>query len=270
MIGIIMKHLTNDSRGFSLVELSIVLVILGLLTGGILSGQSLIRASELRSITGEYQRYTTAISAFRDKYFAMPGDFNKASDFGWGALNGDGDGVIENTAVAGTNEISTFWIHLASAGLMEGSYTNIANTTLTPGVNNPRSKLSNAGWNVLHLGGHTVGGVSTPPAGTTVVDTGTYFAGSYGNVFTVGSGTSAILPGPILKPEEAWNLDTKIDDGRPDQGTVLTLESQGSTTAGAGSPGCSDRASATTALAASNYRLDATGTNCSLVYKSGY
>ena len=47
-------------QGFSLVELSIVLVILGLLTGGILAGQSLIRAAELRAVTTEYQRYTAA------------------------------------------------------------------------------------------------------------------------------------------------------------------------------------------------------------------
>lgn len=265
-----MTHFTRDSRGFSLVELSIVLVILGLLTGGILAGQSLIRAAELRSTNTEFQRYTTAMSAFRDKYFALPGDFSKASDFGWGAINGDADGVIENTASAGTNEISTFWIHLANAGLTEGSYTNVANTTLTSGTNNPRSKLNGAGWNVLHLGGHTAAGVSTPTAGTTAVATGTFFAGNYGNAFVVGSGTSAIAPAAILKPEEAWNLDTKMDDGRPDQGVVTTLESQGSTTTGAGSPGCTDLASSTSALAASSYRLDATGTNCSLVFKSGY
>ena len=73
-------------RAFSLVELSIVLVILGLLTGGILAGQSLIRAAELRAVTTEYQRYVAAVQTFRDKYMALPGDMPNAIAF-WGAAH---------------------------------------------------------------------------------------------------------------------------------------------------------------------------------------
>ncbi|MFZ4541879.1 MAG: type II secretion system protein [Rickettsiales bacterium] len=62
------KQPITTHHAFSLVELSIVLVILGLLVGGILSGQALIRASELRSVSTEQQRYFTAIQTFRDKY----------------------------------------------------------------------------------------------------------------------------------------------------------------------------------------------------------
>ena len=69
-----MMKASTAQPGFSLVELSIVLVILGLLTGGILAGQSLIRAAELRSISTDYSRYIAAVQAFRDKYFALPGD----------------------------------------------------------------------------------------------------------------------------------------------------------------------------------------------------
>ena len=76
-------------QGFSLVELSIVLVILGLLTGGILAGQSLIRASELRAATAEYQRYATSIQSFRDKYMALPGDMTNATRF-WGSVYASG------------------------------------------------------------------------------------------------------------------------------------------------------------------------------------
>jgi prepilin-type N-terminal cleavage/methylation domain-containing protein len=72
------------SRGFSLVELSIVLVILGLLVGGVLSGQSLIRASELRKVTTEYTSIVAAVGSFREKYLYLPGDFPNASQF-WGA-----------------------------------------------------------------------------------------------------------------------------------------------------------------------------------------
>ena len=70
-----------QKQGFSLVELSIVLVILGLLTGGILTGQSLIRAAELRSVTTEFQKYQTAMMTFRDRYMALPGDMRNATAF---------------------------------------------------------------------------------------------------------------------------------------------------------------------------------------------
>ena len=78
-------------------------VILGLLVGGILAGQSLIRASELRAVTTEFTKYQTALNSFRDKYFAYPGDMTNATSFwpscGTTALttaegcNGNGDGI---------------------------------------------------------------------------------------------------------------------------------------------------------------------------------
>jgi prepilin-type N-terminal cleavage/methylation domain-containing protein len=245
------------SRGFSLVELSIVLVILGLLTGGILAGQSLIRASELRAVSTEQQRYAAAIGTFRDKYFALPGDMINATAFGTAWIgNGDGDGNIETTGTANTNEISLFWIHLGQAGLIEGSYTNVANTTFTIGTHNPRSKLGQAGWNVGNLGT-----VATTP-------TTTYFEGSYGNAFLFGTGTSATMPLEALKPEEAWNIDTKADDGGPATGAIVTLERDA--LAAASAAGCSSPVAAATTLAASIYQLDQTGTNCSLVIKTGY
>lgn len=74
-------------QAFSLVELSIVLVILGLLVGGILAGQSLIKASELRKIGADFTRYESAINAFRDKYFFYPGDLPNATQL-WGAAGG--------------------------------------------------------------------------------------------------------------------------------------------------------------------------------------
>lgn len=259
-----MKTTTMSSRrqAFSLVELSIVLVILGLLVGGVLSGQSLIRAAELRSVSSEYQRYVTAMGTFRDKYFALPGDMNNAVAF-WGNTdtgNGNGNGAIESTATAigaagaqTSNEISNFWIHLAKAALVEGSYTAIANTTLNAPANNPKAKLSNAAWNAGFLG--SVANTST-----------VYFEGSYGDVLYFGSGNAAATPGAVLKPEEAWNLDTKLDDGRPDIGSITTLESQGLTAGTA----CSSITAAATTLAASAYSLSSSGAACSLVFKTGY
>ena len=91
-------------KGFSLVELSIVLVILGLLTGGILTGQTLIRAAELRSVNADVQRFQAATRTFQSKYFAFAGDMRNATDF-WGAADGnDGLGddcyAIDSTILA--------------------------------------------------------------------------------------------------------------------------------------------------------------------------
>ena len=258
--------MTQSSRrsGFSLVELSIVLVILGLLVGGILAGQSLIRAAELRAVATEYNRYSTAISAFRDKYFAIPGDFTNASGLGWGSYNGDGNGQINLSTTAGSNENSTFWVDLASAGLVEGSYTNIAATSasvcgvMTPGTNNPRSKMNAGGWNILYLGSIDV---------TSVI----YYTGSYGNALLFGAGTTcgtATATTGLLKSEEAWNIDKKMDDGQPDTGAWRTFESQGSATAGSG---CGNQDAANTAISASSYDLTNTSASaCSLIIKSGY
>ena len=215
------------NRGFSLVELSIVLVILGLLVGGVLSGQSLIRASELRAVTAEYQRYFTAMETFKDKYFAIAGDFNNAQAF-WGqssscggavangTCNGNGNGVLDfATGAAGTTgEQFQFWNQLALAGLIEGKYTGLTGPLSiydsVPATNIPKSRMSNAGWSMNNIYGPYVG------------DAGAY-AVDYGNgSFVFGAINSGGLSmNPALKPEEAWNIDTKIDDGLPGSGKVV-------------------------------------------------
>lgn len=257
-----MRPSSTSRAAFSLVELSIVLVILGLLVGGILAGQSLIRAAELRSISTEQQRFITAISAFRDKYFALPGDFNRASgagNFAWtdsagtAAGNGNADGMVVGNATAASNETSTFWVHLAAAGLVEGTYTQVGNATaLTSGTHIPRSRLGNAGWKVQWVGGQLAASTD-------------YFPGSYGNSYFFGaSGTVIGTQTGIISPEEAWNVDTKMDDGRPDQGNILIPETQHTAAATAG------RCAFTSASVIQYQLADTSGTACSLISKSGY
>ena len=80
-----MNH-PQKSHGFSLVELSIVLVIVGLLTGGILMGQNLIRNAEIQGVMKELAKYSDAVIAFRDQYDALPGDLPDAGNY-WGLVN---------------------------------------------------------------------------------------------------------------------------------------------------------------------------------------
>lgn len=218
------------NNAFSLVELSIVLVILGLLTGGILAGQNLIRAAELRSVVTEFNKYQTASYTFRDKYFALPGDMRNAADF-WGypgansancpatagtgtqTCNGNGDGIIDAAAAASQyGEVFMYWQHLANAGLIEGTYDGIANSGggghMTIGDNVPASKFPNTGWGIANLGNF--------------VGNGTIYALDYGNYLHVGADVAnGGLGAAAFTPEEAWNIDTKVDDGKPAQGRVI-------------------------------------------------
>jgi prepilin-type N-terminal cleavage/methylation domain-containing protein len=73
------------NHGFTLVELSIVLMIIGLLVSGILVGKDMIRAAELRSITSEKDQFQTAVNLFKNKYLGLPGDLSNATAF-WGVM----------------------------------------------------------------------------------------------------------------------------------------------------------------------------------------
>ena len=216
-------------KGFSLVELSIVLVILGLLTGGILAGQNLIRSAELRSIATQFNQFQSATYTFRDKYFALPGDMRNATDF-WtlqasgtacitsssttaATCDGDGDGILDYSATS--NEQYRYWQHLANAGLIEGSYTGVtgpdhANYDTLPGVNAPRARINNAAWQMYYLASSFVGDAA-------------YFNVNYGNLMYLGVDQTTIAYYPFLTPEEQWNVDTKMDDGRPAYGKVIAL-----------------------------------------------
>lgn len=252
-------------RGFSLVELSIVLVILGLLTGGILAGQSLIRASELRSVTADLTRYQTAFYSFRDKYFALPGDFTQAEAF-WGSdagcpataantvtktatCNGNGNGIIYHNGGGNYEESYRAWQHLANAGMIEGSYSGVISTagaplSTIPGVNAPKGKMANTGFQVQTLRNY---------AGN-----GTWWPSDYGTMlqFGMANGTNWTYSA-VLKAEEMWGIDVKLDDGRPGYGKVMSLRKSYQP--------CADSDDFTTA----QYDVTASGTSCSLQFKMG-
>lgn len=216
-------------KAFSLVELSIVLVILGLLVGGILAGQSLIKAAALRGVSTEASRHRTAIYAFRDKYFALPGDMANATNF-WGAADGstgntaacrtaitndartcNGDASATLSSLTYSYENYRFWQHLANAGLIEGQYTGVQGTTPfenKAGSNVPGSRLSSGStWNVRSAASST--------------GSNYFFDGELGVYLqlAVWNGAGATWTGN-LSPADLWNVDKKLDDGMPGTGRI--------------------------------------------------
>ncbi len=217
-----------NHSGFSLVELSIVLVILGLLTGGILGGQSLMHAAELRKVTLDIDRYKTAILSFRDKYLGLPGDITNATRF-WGeadadpttcittagtgseTCNGDGDGNISRGA-----ESYRSWQQLANANLLPGTFSGVPGPspwgsnyfadeigTNIPSIYNERTGIViSKDWNKSHFWyqNHPTGHVIT--------------------IATCCNGVQKNIEGNGVVPEDAWHIDQKLDDGKADSGKV--------------------------------------------------
>jgi prepilin-type N-terminal cleavage/methylation domain-containing protein len=206
--------------GYTLVEISIVLVVIGLLVGGILAGHSLIRQSALQSVVSEASQYKSAIIRFKDKYHDYPGDMSDAQDY-WGAStnNGNGNHIIEAASAASTSgEAFEFWNQLSLSGEIAGHFTGksgpAAVMDTVPKVNAPASHVSNAGWGVTNL--------------TNYAGDNNSYAFNYGNVITFGSASTGnpTIAG-AMKPDEAWNIDTKIDDGKPASGSIIAVEAAG-------------------------------------------
>ena len=125
----------KNQNGFTLIELSIVLVVVGLLVGGIFLGRDLIKSSSIRSTLSQLEKYKVAVNTFKLKYGYIPGDIpsRDASAFGFynvtGSLAntmacGDGNGVIQgwnaDPWIDGGNvagEVLMFWLHLSQAKL---------------------------------------------------------------------------------------------------------------------------------------------------------
>lgn len=113
----------QGQRGFTLIEIAIVLVVIGLLLGGILKGQELITQGKIRSIEKELDGVSVAMLAYQDRYKTQPGDDLNAKGRWSHSENGNGNGEIEgsfNSAVE-TDESRKLWMHLRQAGLIGGN-----------------------------------------------------------------------------------------------------------------------------------------------------
>lgn len=104
----------QQQSGFTLVEIAIVLVIIGLLLTGVMKGQEIITNAKAKNIENSFKQVSAAIYTYQDRYFALPGDDKKATRFGE-IKTGNGNGKIDNDLI---------WLHLRNAGLIAGKKTD--------------------------------------------------------------------------------------------------------------------------------------------------
>jgi prepilin-type N-terminal cleavage/methylation domain-containing protein len=106
-------------KGFTLVELSVVIVIIGLIVAGVTAGQSLVELGRIRSAIGDIQKYKVAYNTFYLEYNSIPGDFNLATRY-WPGLtsNGNGNKTIRCND-SNPEETGFVWQHMQLAKLMQ-------------------------------------------------------------------------------------------------------------------------------------------------------
>ncbi len=240
---------TDDSRGVTLIELSIVLVIVGLVVAGIIGGQSLVRSVKLKSIMTDINEMRTALNTFEDYYSYLPGDLPNAQQY-WPAptcvddpgdtsnkCNGDGNSQLEGTY---SDECLRAFQHLSLAEMIQGNYAGV--------VSSPYRQ--EAGFNVPEI--------SFKGGGLIIRDSrdGTPVSGRHGIYFQIaglvtqaGFGQGGYAEG-LFTPSDAELIDRKMDDGQPQTGRVWGRD-------GDNTSDCLD---------GSDYYLSQTGQECKLNY----
>jgi prepilin-type N-terminal cleavage/methylation domain-containing protein len=186
----------RKQTGFTLVEIAIVLVIIGLLLGGILKGQEMITQAKIKNAITDFSGVSAAYFGYQDRYRATPGDDNQAARWGAGVIAGDGDRILEGTykeacpatAVAATPETCLWWEHLRRSGFVSGA-----------GPQQPTNAFNGL------LGVQTGDGAATPAAVL---------------VNANGGFTNIIMCSSNLPDKVAIALDVQMDDGVMSSGAV--------------------------------------------------
>ena len=192
-----MKKRTRNPAGFTLVEIAIVLVIIGLLLGGVLKGQELIENSKVKNAIKDLDGISAAYYSYTDRFRRVPGDDGPIATLtarggNWtvaGITAGDNDGVLEVTnaqAFTGGGEGQEFFQHLKAAGFLSGNPGDAGVTALPRNAFNGLIGVTNAG---------ITGGTPVMPAGNKIC--------------------MSQVPGKIARA-----IDTQLDDGQSNSGAI--------------------------------------------------
>jgi len=183
----------RGQSGFTLVEIAIVLVIIGLLLGGILKGQEMITQAKIKNLINDFNGVTVAVTSYQDRYRALPGD-DKTASTRWttqAPTDGNGNGTVEGVYNETSNlaaESRLFWQHLRIAGFVPG---------VTAGAASGNQPLNAAGGMI---------GVESGVGGTN------------------GMGfTSLIVCFANLPEKVASAIDGQLDDGAPNTGQLRAM-----------------------------------------------
>jgi len=196
-------HQPNFPRrqsGFTLIEIAIVLVIIGLLLGGILKGQELINSARVKNLATDFRNIPMFIYGYQDKFRALPGDDPRADTNVKGTLAADknllGNGVIDGSWTSTSDEVESylFWQHVRLAGLAPGS------TDTTPDY-----RPTNASGGFIGIQSGTTTTTSSPVVGAD----GKAIGGAY-IICSTG------ILGKFVK-----QLDIQMDDGETDSGSMM-------------------------------------------------
>jgi len=224
-----MSKQMKRQAGFTLVELAVVMIIIGLLIGGVLKGQELIGNAQVTSTVSQIKGIDAATSTFRDMYNSLPGDMANATTrlancvVADGCTLGNGNQRLETTpAAAPTGEAAAFFVHLSVADLITGI--------------DPASTAGAAAWGVLYPSAPIRGAGFTVGSAASAAEVGGFNTNARAGLYTVVTDVPNAAPGvgAALNPNQAARIDAKLDDGVADAGGVRGGNGDGGTCATGG------------------------------------